>query len=73
MKNLAKILKSPWAHLFIGIVVFISGLSEAWETLGEDMRSFRLGGHHGVGLLGLFTALKAIAEVIEGMEKIEES
>ena len=48
-------------------------MNEAWETIVEDLSSFNLKAHHGVILIGIVHFLKALEEITEGLEKIDQS
>ena len=70
LKALLAFLDSPYTNLAIALILFYSGLSEAWDTLGEDMHHFRLRAHHGIMLFGLFHALKCLPDIFEGLERV---
>ena len=73
VRRLKGFLESPYVNLVIGLALLLTSLSEAWQTLGEDLKSFRLGVHHGVGLFGLSFVLKSLVEVAERLIAASEA
>ena len=63
-----KLIKNPIFNLIFAAVLIYSSLNEAWPTLIEDIKGFDLGGHHGVGFLGLWHVLRTLAELREPIE-----
>lgn len=59
-------------HLFLGLMVMATGLSEAWQTLYDDILSGNFGGHHGVIVLGLWHLLGSVAEIAESFDYLEQ-
>jgi hypothetical protein len=68
MKSLKKFVESPYVNIIIGLILLLSGLNEAWETLSEDIMNGNFGSRHGVIILGFFHVLKSINEMFEGVE-----
>jgi hypothetical protein len=68
MKYFKKIVKSPYVNIIIGIILLLSGLNEAWETLSEDIMNGNFSTRHGVIIFGLFHVLKCIPDIFEGLE-----
>jgi hypothetical protein len=68
MKYLKNFVESPSVNIIIGIILLLTGLSEAWETLSEDIMSGNFGAHHGVIVFGLFKVLASLPEMFEGLE-----
>ncbi len=73
IRRLKRFLDSPYVHLGIGVILLLTSLSEAWETLGEDLKGFQLGAHHGLGLFGIFYVLKSLVEVLERLVEASEA
>ncbi len=65
--------KSPYLHLFLGLVVATAAAGEIWETVAEDLASGTLRGHHGVAFIGLWPVLRAISEIIEASDYLQEA
>ena len=73
---LRRIVKSPYTTLFTALVLLVSGLFEALETVLEDVLNIEIRIYHGVFLFALvqiFIAFEHIMEGLEGIEKIEET
>jgi hypothetical protein len=70
MKLLRKFVESPHINILIGLILLLSGLIEAWDTLFQDIMSGNFGARHGVIIFGLFQILKSVPDIFEGMEKL---
>lgn len=70
---LVKLIHHPMLDLTVGIILFISGFVEVWETLPQDIQNGHLRATHGVLILGFVMALKALTDVFAGLEFIVES
>lgn len=70
---LIKIVRHPALDLTVGIILFISGFVEVWETLPDDFSNGHIRSSHGVVILGLVMALKALTDVFAGMEFMIEA
>lgn len=73
IKRMETTFRNPWLELIVGLVLIITGFSEAGETLFDDLSSGNLGSHHGVMLLGLAHALKAVPSLLTGLMLFVES
>lgn len=58
---------SYWTKFFVGAVLLISGLDEAYDSLSTDLSEARLGAHHGVLILGFVNVLAALPDVLDGL------
>lgn len=76
MKNTGKVLRSilqnPYLGLGIGGAIILASLSDALEGFHSMQDGFRLHSSHGVLLYGCIHLLKALSDLIEGVEQIEE-
>jgi hypothetical protein len=76
MKNTGKVLRSilqnPYLGLGIGGAIILASLSDALEGFHSMQDGFRLNSSHGVLLYGCIHLLKALSDLIEGVEQIEE-
>jgi len=70
VKHFKKWIESPYVNIIIGMILFLSGLSEAWGTLSEDIMNGNFGARHGVIIFGLFHVLKCIPDMFEGVEHL---
>lgn len=59
----------PGTQFASGLVLLISGGSEAIRELVEAKHSFQLGAHHGVLVMGLTQMLGNLPELVEGIER----
>ena len=58
----------PATKLFVGLILIISGLIEAYDTVLDDFHRLRVRVGHGVLILGVVNVLASLPEVIEGIE-----
>jgi len=70
MKSLKKFVESPYVNIIIGLILLLSGLNEAWDTLSEDIMNGYFGSNHGVIIFGFFHVLKYIPDIFEGVEQM---
>ena len=63
-RRIKRFVESPFTNLFVGMVLLVSGLSEAITALEEE---FSLRAFHGVGLFGLFQVVGCMPEILEGV------
>jgi hypothetical protein len=70
---LKRVARNAWMHFFLGIVVLASGLADFGMTLLSDLMkgSFHIG--HGVVLIGIAHALRALAEIVESFDYLNEA
>lgn len=69
LENLKKIIESPITNLVVALILFMTGLSEAWESLADDIHNKHFGLHHGIMIYALFHALRSIPDIFEGIER----
>ncbi len=67
LKRLEAIAKSPYVELVVGLILVTTGLFEAGETLFSDIAEGDVGLHHGIIVLGVVHAIKALPGAIAGM------
>ena len=72
LNKIKNILEKLHLELIVSIILVLAGLSEAYESLDEDIKSFTLKAHHGIIIFGLFHAFKGIIEAIESSKKIKK-
>lgn len=65
--------ENPYTNLFIGMILFGSGLSEAWNTLQNDIVHMNLKVHHGIMIYGIFSMLKTLPDIFESLEHVHHS
>ncbi|MBT8421457.1 MAG: hypothetical protein KJO08_11445 [Gammaproteobacteria bacterium] len=71
LNTLKRITESPYLNIVIGLLMFYSGASEAWNELHE-LEEVTVGAHHGVILFSLLHILKTIPDIFEGLEHIQK-
>lgn len=70
-KLLARALRHPVMVTVVGLGIFVTGLFELLEEHDPTFDHW-LGVHHGIMLVGFFTALKEIVESVEGLQTASE-
>jgi hypothetical protein len=65
---LKRFVDHPVTKLFVGLILIISGLIEAYDTVLDDVHRLRVRVGHGVVILGVVNVLASLPEVIEGIE-----
>ena len=63
--------ENPYVNLVVALVLVITGVQEAWDTLGVDLASLNFGVHHGAIVYGLLHALKTLPDIVEGAERLK--
>ena len=73
LRRLAHALKHfvdhPVTKLAVGLILIVSGLIEAYDTVLDDLHRLRVRVGHGVVILGVVNVLASLPEVIEGIER----
>lgn len=64
---------NPYLDLTLGLVLAVSGLSEAWGSIGSDLQNLRIGVHHGAIVFGFVTMFRAIVDIFAGLEFMDEA
>ena len=73
LNAIEKFVRNPWVELLLGIIIFSTGLMEAGDDMLADITSGNLGAHHGVMLLGLAHAIKAVPVLLAGFALISRA
>jgi hypothetical protein len=72
LQRLARALKRfvdhPVTKLVVGLILIVSGLIEAYDTVLDDLHHLRVRVGHGVVILGVVNVLASLPEVIAGIE-----
>jgi hypothetical protein len=73
LRRLAHALKHfvdhPVTKLAVGLILIVSGLIEAYDTVQDDLHRLRVRVGHGVVILGVVNVLASLPEVIDGIER----
>ncbi|MGE3976999.1 MAG: hypothetical protein AB7F94_05365 [Nitrospira sp.] len=70
MAILRRLVEQPYVNLAVAIILFVTGLTEGWDSFQEDMAGFHLRAHHGVMIYGFFNMLKSLPDIFEGLDKM---
>ncbi len=70
LRTILDILTSKYMELVIGCLMFFSAAYEIYESIHNFSHS--LGGHHGIAIFGLITALRALSELLHGARLVAE-
>ena len=65
---LKRFVDHPATKLGVGLILIVSGLIEAYDTVLDDFHRLRVRVGHGVVILGVVNVLASLPEVIEGIE-----
>jgi hypothetical protein len=73
LRRLARALKRfvdhPVTKLVVGLILIVSGLIEAYDTVLDDLHRLRVRVGHGVVILGVVNVLASLPEVLDGIER----
>lgn len=73
MKSIIRfVADNKFFHLFLGLVTAGAGIYEVGATIIEDISSGNIHSGHGVVVIGLWHFCKAVADIIEGADYLEE-
>ncbi len=67
---LARVIRSRYMHLFMGIVLLVTGLCEVFQDLTKDVFGVRIRVHHGIIIYGLYQIINALISIIQGHQYI---
>ena len=73
MERLRQFIESPYTNLFVGLILFLTGLSDAWDTFYDDLSHFRFHVHHGIMIYGLFSVVKTIPDLFSSLQYVHQS
>jgi hypothetical protein len=59
----------PAVRLGVGLILIVSGLIEAYDTVLDDFHRLRVRVGHGVVILGVVNVLASLPEVIDGLDR----
>src|SRR6516162_1697560 len=65
---LKRFVDHPVTKLAVGLILIVSGLIEAYDTVLDDLHRLRVRVGHGVVILGVVNVLASLPEVIDGIE-----
>jgi len=67
IKKLETAIKNPYVEASLGIIIMLCGIVEVGDEIFDDVATGDLGAHHGVILLGLTHAIKAVPAILAGI------
>lgn len=73
MKILKAIIDNPFLSLVVSLILLVTSLLEAGDTLFVDIRQLNFRAHHGLMLFALLNTLKALPDTVEGIEYLVKS
>jgi hypothetical protein len=65
---LKRFVDHPMTKLAVGLILIVSGLIEAYDTVLDDLHRLRVRVGHGVVILGVVNVLASLPEVIDGLK-----
>lgn len=66
-----KMIRSPYTSIVTGLILLASGIFESTETALEKLFNIEIESYMGVIVFAVVQILKAITDVLEGLEKLE--
>ncbi len=70
-KKIRRIVENPFLNLVVGIILLISGLSEAWDTMWDDIVNLNLKAHHGIIIFAILNIMRTIPDFFESLEHVQ--
>jgi hypothetical protein len=67
-RAIAAFVENPATNLVKGLALLLIGLSEAASTLQEDLAHGRVRVGHGLIIIGFFSILHALPDLLEGLD-----
>ena len=65
-----RIVRSRYTHLFMGVVLVITGLCEIFQDVTQDMFGIKIRVHHGIIIYGIYQIITAFISIIQGHQYI---
>jgi hypothetical protein len=70
---LRRVVTNPFANIAVGLILLVTSLMEAWETLFDDIGSGDLGAHHGLMIFAVFQILKTLPDLMDALHFIHRA
>ena len=70
-KKIRRIVENPFLNLVVGIILLISGLSEAWGTMWDDIVNLNLKSHHGIIIFAILNIIRTIPDFFKSLEHVQ--
>ena len=72
-RTLSRIAHLPIVNFSVGVVMIVTAVLEISGEVLSDVLHLSLGAEHGLILVGLLHAAKALPELIDGVEKVDHA
>lgn len=72
MEMLRNFIENPYTNLFIGMILFGTGLSDAWDTFYTDIIHLNIKVHHGIMIFGIFNILQTLPNIFGSLEHVHQ-
>ncbi|MFO0867727.1 MAG: hypothetical protein U0935_02155 [Pirellulales bacterium] len=73
LRQAGKFVQRPGVQLSVSLILIVASTIEIIESFDEDLKQLRLGVHHGMLILGMVNMLAAVPDLVEGLERLEET
>jgi hypothetical protein len=70
IKKIESFVENPYVNLLIGVLLFLSAISDAGDILYEDILHVNVRVHHGIMIYGIFMALQSIPNLFQSLERV---
>lgn len=68
-RSMKNIVDNPYLNIIVGLLFLYSGFQEAVDHY-KEAEEIKIGAHHGVILFSMLYILKALPDVVEGLERV---
>jgi hypothetical protein len=68
-----RVVNNPFANIFVALILLVTSLMEAWETLSDDISGMNFGAHHGIMLFAVFQILKTLPDLMDALHFIHKA
>lgn len=72
MERLRRFIENPYTNLIVGLILFFTGLSDAWDTLYDDLAHLHIRVHHGIMIYGIFSVVKTIPDIVSSLQYVHQ-
>lgn len=72
IRSLRRFINNPIINIIVGLAFLYTGLADTVEQI-QQHEDIKIGSHHGVVLYAIVHILKAIPDLFESIEKIEDA
>lgn len=72
LTRLCKFADNPYVQVIVAVVLIVTSVSEAWDTLADDLSGGRMRASHGTLLLGIVGLMQSLPDLVEGLEAVSK-